>query len=138
MISLIYCWPMCQVCSCMIVFSPRISNHDFFSLVKSLSQEQLARRRQDIYTFPCNILMHQMRYPSHILAQYQRDYADLMQRLRVDAAILDSNYPRLDHCLQLFGLERIRRFRSQHREVELLRDEYPLAIEFFLQIDGNK
>jgi hypothetical protein len=59
-----------------------------------------------------------------------------MDRLKIDAIILDCNYSRLRYCLNLFADERIRRLRASFYEVQLPENERPMIMEFFLQIDG--
>ena len=71
---------------------------------------------------------------------YQHLYSNLARRFYWDNVILDYNYECLRECLNMMVQERIRY--GLHPEdtagSELFRfDEYALAIEFYLQIDGK-
>ena len=74
--------------------------------------------------------------PSLLRAKYQMFYGDLMKRLKVDFAILDYNYTRLDRYVQRLVEEQIQVFNLLPNEILRLDErEYPLALEFFLQFD---
>ena len=67
-------------------------------------------------------------------------YADLARRFHVDNAILDYNYERLRECINIVTQERIRHGlypANTVGSVQLRIDEYALALEFYLQIDGT-
>ena len=71
---------------------------------------------------------------------YRQLYGDLARRFEVDDAILDYNYERLRECINIMTQERIRHGLLPVTTVgsEQLRiDEYPLALEFYLQIDDR-
>jgi hypothetical protein len=107
-----------------------------FSLGKLLSKEELHRRRRNCYKFPYTIELQKVHYQSNLADFYQHHYVNLMDRLKIDAIILDCNYSRLRYCLNLFADERIRRLRASFYEVQLPENERPMIMEFFLQIDG--
>ena len=79
--------------------------------------------------------------PSFFINLHQQLYGDLMRRLHVSDVILDYNYSRLFKCMDLMTNERIqRRFEGNptgHYE-QLPLNEYAIALEFYLQIDGKK
>jgi hypothetical protein len=102
-----------------------------------LSEEELARRQPHRFQFPHLVTSNTQSYPSDLAIYYQRHYLDLMQRLQMDAAILDCNYIRLRYCLRLFADQRIRCLHVPPFDVQLPENEQPLAMEFFLQIDGQ-
>ena len=71
---------------------------------------------------------------------YQQLYEDIGRRCHLDNAILDYNYERLRQCLNIMTQERIRYGFYAETVVgsEQLRiDEYALAMEFYLQMDGQ-
>ena len=78
--------------------------------------------------------------PSFFLDTHQLWYSDLARRLRVDESILDYNYPRLLKCIEIMIHERIQyRFAdpSISDSEPLPINEYAVALEFYLQIDGT-
>lgn len=71
---------------------------------------------------------------------YQQLYEDLGRRCHLDNAILDYNYERLRQCLNVMTQERIQYGFCPETVVgsEQMRiDEYALAMEFYLQMDGQ-
>lgn len=80
------------------------------------------------------------RLPSFLLNLHEQLYADLCKRLHVDKCIIDYNYERLLKCIYMMTHERIqRRFQSSSSssyQEYLPLHEYPMALEFYLQIDG--
>jgi hypothetical protein len=122
------------------IFPPRVNEgqtHLLLANVSVLSDEEKRRRDPHHYESPHTVQLTNLPYPSDLAVYYQRHYVDLMQRLQIDAPILDCNYLRLRHCLKLFADQRIRCLRVSPFEVQLPEHELPLAMEFFLQIDGK-
>jgi hypothetical protein len=71
---------------------------------------------------------------------YEPLYGDLSRRLDVDDVLLDYNYQRLFRCLNIMKEQRLaRRFPSYALELaeHLPVDEYAMALEFYLQMDGR-
>ena len=108
---------------------------------RELTTEQ--RRRRDHHSFhqPFTLIDQS----SGITVQpffvhiYQHMYADLTRRFHVDNAIIDYNYERLRECINIVTQERIRHGlypANMVGSVQLRIDEYALALEFYLQIDG--
>ena len=65
-------------------------------------------------------------------------YVDLLERLKVDMAVLDYNYLRLNNYMKLLMFERMRIFNISLDNISKINEkEYPLALEFFLQFDGK-
>lgn len=68
---------------------------------------------------------------SFLLDFYQEFYGNLKTRLKVDISILDFNATRLRECVNQVVAQ-------YHLEQTMLNvDELPLALEFYLQIDGK-
>ena len=102
------------------------------------------RRRRDRHSFhqPFAVIDHTVDGAARpfLVCLYQVLYGDLARRFQVDNAILDYNYERLRQCLNIMSQERIRHglLPSMIVGSEQLRiDEYPLALEFYLQIDDR-
>lgn len=120
------------------IFPQRVNDgqtHLLLANVFDLSDEEKHRRDPHCYPSPHAVQLTHLPYPSDLAIYYQHHYVDVMQRLQIDAAILDCNYLRLRHCLNLFADQRIRRLHVSPFEVQLPEHERPLAMEFFLQID---
>ena len=65
-------------------------------------------------------------------------FNDLLKRMKVDVRILDFNYSRMQHVLQLFIRSRIRILNAQQSTMsmwEVKEQEYPSLLEFYLQMD---
>lgn len=71
---------------------------------------------------------------------YERLYQNLTKRFHIDDATLDYNYRRLTMCINIMTQERIR-YALLPLDIigwkHIRTDEYALAVEFFLQIDGK-
>ncbi len=64
-------------------------------------------------------------------------FGDLINRLKVDMTLLDYNYTRLNAFMRMLFYEQIRVFNLRpHQIAQIDENEYPLALEFFLQFDG--
>lgn len=80
------------------------------------------------------------RFPSFFVTLHRQLFSDLARRLGVDESVLDYNYQRLLRCIDIMTNERIQhRF---HRPLTVNHEhlpisEYPVALEFYLQIDGK-
>lgn len=75
---------------------------------------------------------------SFIRQKYNHFFGSLVERLHVDTGILDYNYLRLKHVLQLFAESRIRILNAPRSNISqwlLKEDEYPILLEFYLQMD---
>lgn len=107
-----------------------------------LSIEQRTRRQYNHYqanfTFNPRILHQQ----SFLKQKFQFFFESILEKLQVDACILDFNYTRLENILRLFADVRHRIFNHPHRcsgttipSWQLKEIEYPMLMEFFLQID---
>ena len=69
---------------------------------------------------------------SFLIGFYQTLYVKMKKRLKVDLPVLDYNLKRLENCISRVALER------GHPSTMLSLDELPLALEFFLQFDGQE
>ena len=76
--------------------------------------------------------------PSFFWPIYEELFANVVEHLHVDLAIIDYNYARLTKCVDLWAKERLIRFQKTDYEVTLNQREYAIALEFFLQIDGKR
>jgi hypothetical protein len=108
-----------------------------------LTKEQ--RRLREHNTFKQSFALmdhrnHNNHIPSFFLDLYQQLFTDLTRRFHVDDSILDYNYQRLFKCMAIMTDERIQhRFHRNplgHYE-QLPINEYGVALEFYLQIDGR-
>jgi hypothetical protein len=85
---------------------------------------------------PTNILVN-TNIPSLFWSIYQELFGNVSEHLLVDMSIIDFNYARLSKCLDIWTEEAIQRFKKQPHEVTLDQREYPIALEFYLQMDGR-
>lgn len=108
-----------------------------------LTSQQRQQRVRGIFPLSFSLMDERSSYnllPSFLLKLDEQLYADLCQRLHVDKCILDYNYERLFKCIYMMTNERIqRRFQlsSSSYQEYLPLHEYPMALEFYLQIDGQ-
>ncbi|CAF1520678.1 unnamed protein product [Adineta ricciae] len=103
-----------------------------------LSPKELMRRHSNAFEPSFEVIDNNPDVPSLLRAKYQLFYSDLIRRLKVDFAILDYNYTRLDQYIQRLVAEQIQVFNLLPNEISRLDErEYPLALEFFLQFDVN-
>lgn len=97
---------------------------------------ELARRLSGAVQQTFSVVGCNPSIPSFLREKYQFFYGDLLTRLKVNFAILDYNYTRLNQLIKLWCYERIRVFNLRPDEISPMQDnEYPLALEFFLQFD---
>ena len=108
-----------------------------------MSDQQRDRRRSHKYRPPFHVIgapptsiLVNTNIPSFFWPLYQDLYSSLVERLHLDVAIIDYNYDRLSKCINMWAKERIERFNRSIDEVTLDEREYPIALEFYLQIDG--
>ena len=98
---------------------------------------ELARRYSGAFKPACDMINNNSMIPSFLREKYELFYGDLLRRLKVDLAILDYNYTRLNQYIKMLNYEIIRVFNLQPYEIQLIdENEYPLALEFFLQFDS--
>lgn len=109
-----------------------------------LSEKELDSRRPSKFRPPFHVIggspmsrLVNTNIPSFFWTIYQETYLDLCERFRVDIAIIDYNYARLRKCINIWTLERMRRFRATPQELTLPYSEHAAALEFYLQIDGR-
>ena len=109
---------------------------------RALTNEQ--QRRRDYHSFhqPFTLIdqSNDVTVRPFFVSIYHHMYEDLTQRFHVDNAILDYNYERLRQCIHIMTQERVRYGLDPQNTMgrEQLRiDEYALALEFYLQIDGK-
>ncbi|CAF1392821.1 unnamed protein product [Adineta steineri] len=79
-------------------------------------------------------------FSSFFITKYRNLFVDLTRRLHINDAIVDYNYPRLLKCFDIMIDERLSYGlinKSFYDENRLPIEEYPIALEFFLQIDLN-
>lgn len=107
----------------------------------TLQQQQM--RLRNLFPLSFSLIDERSSYnrlPSFLLNLHEQLYTDLCKRLQVDKSIIDYNYERLFKCIQMMTYERQqRRFQlsaSSYQEYLPLH-EYPIALEFYLQIDGT-
>lgn len=71
--------------------------------------------------------------------KYRLFFVDLLERMKVDFIILDYNYIRLNQYLNRLAHQHMRVFNVSFDEtLRLDEKEYPIALEFYLQFDGNE
>lgn len=109
----------------------------YVTVACQLSPKEVMRRHSNTFKPAFEVTDNNPDVPSLLRAKYQLFYGDLIRRLKVDFAILDYNYARLDQYIQRLTAERIQVFNLLPNEISRLDErEYPLALEFFLQFDG--
>lgn len=77
---------------------------------------------------------------SFLLDLYRRLYVDLIDRLYINENVIDYNYNRMLKCFEMMNHERCRSNFNEDKTTileQLPLHEYPIAIEFYFQIDGN-
>jgi hypothetical protein len=109
--------------------------------VSYLSNSDAQHRQTDRYPTRFTIDKRASSSTSMMLQYYEKFYASLCTRLRVDLSILDYNCTRLQHALRLCRDARHRTLGQQHARSmsnstwTLDEKEYPLLLEFYLQMD---
>ena len=104
----------------------------------SEQQQRYHERDNFLAAFQVIDQYHQNSNSSFFLQHYRQLFVDLTRRLHVNEAILDFNYRRLLHCFDLMIQERIAYgFQKEPLTATdiLPFHEYPIALEFYLQID---
>jgi hypothetical protein len=106
-----------------------------FLLVDSLTEPQYARIRRyaypPLFKFELNTDDKSHAGDSFMGFCYEQLYTKTSQQLKVDIPIIDYNLTRLRQCLATVAAQR------HHQSTMLTIDELPLALEFYLQIDGK-
>ena len=103
-----------------------------------LTSEESARRCSGAFRPAFDAVDHDSTVASFLRDKYQWLFGDLIERLKVDMTILDFNYTRLNKYMRLLIDEQMRVFHLRPSDVQLIQEkEYPLALEFFLQMDGR-
>ncbi|CAF1203466.1 unnamed protein product [Adineta steineri] len=103
-----------------------------------LSEKELIFRQFNVFKPACEIINNDLILPSFLREKYQLYFGDLMKRLKVNMAIIDFNYTRLNEYIRKVSYERMYVFNlvSNHT-LQLDENEYPIALEFYLQFDIN-
>ena len=108
---------------------------DVFVIVELLSESQYTRIRRHAYPGPFKLEMNSQdedaSKDSFMGHYYEQLYVKPNQQLKVDIPIIDYNLTRLRKCLAKVAAQR------DHKPTMLTMDELPLALEFYLQIDGT-
>ncbi|CAF3934669.1 unnamed protein product, partial [Rotaria sordida] len=103
-----------------------------------LNQEELIRRRSGTFKPAFNIVKNDSNIQSFICEKVYMYFGDLLERLKVDQSILDYNYTRLNKYMKMLACEQMRVFKLRAHEIQRIdENEYPIALEFFLQFDVN-
>jgi hypothetical protein len=111
-----------------------------FSLILAdqLTAEELTRRSSGACEPPFELVNVNYELPSFYFDRYKKFLGKWTELWRMDLAILDYNYVRLLKCANTLVDEQIRRFQLRPNEVKRLgEEEYAIALEFYLQIDGK-
>ncbi|CAF3202567.1 unnamed protein product [Rotaria socialis] len=103
-----------------------------------LSSEELARRETG--KCKCSFIITDPDPPtaSYMVHHYHTMFGSVLQRFKIDLAILDHNYARLDNFLKLFRTARRRLINAKEYAQDLLQledNEKPQLLEFYLQMD---
>ena len=120
------------------MITSRVQTRLCFSLLveHQLSNEELELRRVDYFQPACRLVDHDRSISSFIRDKGQHFYGDLVDRLKVDMALLDYNYTRLVTFTRVLANEQAQVFDLPFDHVASMNErEYPLALEFFLQFD---
>ena len=79
----------------------------------------------------CDVLV-----PSFLREKQQLFFGDLLERLKVDMALLDYNYTRLNKFMRMLTDDQMRVYNLRPHETQWIDEkEYPVALEFYLQFD---
>ncbi|CAF2782366.1 unnamed protein product [Rotaria sp. Silwood2] len=104
-----------------------------------LSPTESAHRQQGQYKHAFIITDPNASKTSFMVQQYQIYYVSILERFNVGLPIVDHNYARLKHVIELFRTARMRTLRTNNKRLEhtlYLKDsEMPLLLEFYLQMD---
>ena len=74
--------------------------------------------------------------PSFLREKQQLFFGDLLERLKVDVALLDYNYTRLNKFMRMLTDDQMRVYNLRPHETQWIDErEYPVALEFYLQFD---
>lgn len=107
-------------------------------IAQRLTRTELVRRHLGTFKSEFDFITNGSTIPSFLYEKYQMFYVDLLERLKVDMAVLDYNYLRLNNYMKLLMFERMRIFNISLDNISKINEkEYPLALEFFLQFDGK-
>ncbi|CAF1196813.1 unnamed protein product [Rotaria magnacalcarata] len=103
-----------------------------------LSPEELARRETG--KCKCSFIITDPDPPttSYMVQHYHTMFGSVLPRFKIDLAILDHNYARLDNFLNLFRTARRRLINAKEYAQDLLQlevNEKPQLLEFYLQMD---
>jgi hypothetical protein len=107
-------------------------------LAHQLTSEELELRQPDQFQPACQLVDRDRSIPSFLRDTWQFFYGDLVDRLKVDMALLDYNYTRLITFTRLLANEQAHVFDLPLDLISSMNErEHPLALEFFLQFDVN-
>ena len=102
-----------------------------------MTDTELIRRSSGTFKPAFNMINDDSDTPSFLREKYHMYFNDLIERLKVDMAILDYNYIRLNKYMRKLFFVQIRLFNVPPQEIQCIDEkEYPLLLEFFLQFDG--
>ena len=115
------------------------TNRQFICIVEHrLTVEEKARRHSGAFRKPFDLIHVNNDVPSFFFDEYRRLLDIWTDLWRVDLSILNYNYVRLRRCIDALVNEQIIQYKLRPNEVKRLQEsEYPIALEFYLQIDGK-
>jgi len=103
-----------------------------------LSLQELERRQTGKYNCKFHIMDPDASATSLMVENYQVYFGSIVQPFKIDMSILDHNYMRLKHFLQLFRTARLRILpasKCSERDLHISKGEFPELFEFYLQMD---
>lgn len=103
-----------------------------------LSTEEIARRQHGFYSAPFKIENIHPTAGSLMITHYHTYFTPIFERFKIDLSILDHNYYRMNHFMDLFRKSRSRLLtaaRCSEDLIDLSDIEKPQLLEFFLQMD---
>lgn len=99
-----------------------------------LTEEQYARLRhptfRPMFKLEKDAVVSNGRHGSFLLSVYDSLYVKMKKRLKMNIPTIDFNLTRLRQCIAKVAVQR------GQLQTMLTLDELPMALEFYLQIDG--
>jgi hypothetical protein len=93
-------------------------------------------RSATVFRRAFEIMDRDVTVPSFLREKQQLFFGDLLERLKVDMALLDYNYTRLNKFIRMLTDDQMRVHNLRPHETQWIEEkEYPLALEFYLQFD---
>ena len=122
----------------------RIIECFLFRSVQSIALEQYRQRQRpsSIETDAFHLTEINRDVPSFIIYMYRNLYGAFSERCKIDPNLIGYNLTRLDECLTMLAIDGREQYwtveqQEQGYQTSFAMNEWPTALEFFLQMDGT-